>query len=61
MKVLFGFMSIMGLLLTVLPAVFVFSGGLAWEIHSKLMFLGMILWFVFAPFWMRKRRDGVSE
>ncbi len=43
-----------GLGLTIIPAVLVASGGLRWQTHADLMIAGMILWFVTAPFWMKK-------
>ncbi len=51
-------LSILGLVLIVAPSVFVFYGVLSWKIHAQLMFAGMLLWFVFAPVWMRRREAG---
>jgi len=48
--------SLLGLCLTVLPSLFVFYGLMTWKIHTQLMFAGMLLWFAFAPLWMRKRK-----
>jgi hypothetical protein len=54
MKIFAGLGSVIGLGLTILPAVLVFSGTLSWQTHANLMTLGMILWFFTAPLWMKK-------
>ena len=54
-------LSLLGLCLTVVPSVFVFYGSLAWRVHTQLMFIGMILWFVFTPLWMGKEKEPVTE
>lgn len=41
-----------GLLLTLIPSFLVFAGVLEFEIHKRLMLLGMIMWFLTAPFWL---------
>lgn len=48
--------SVLGLFLTLFPSILVFWGRLTWTTHVHLMFVGMILWFVFAPFWIRSER-----
>jgi hypothetical protein len=50
-------LSLLGLLLTVLPAFLVFAGRIEWNTHANLMLIGMILWFGSAPFWMRREED----
>ena len=45
--------SIAGLALTVVPSFFVMWGHITWAAHTQLMFAGMILWFVSAPFWIK--------
>lgn len=45
--------SLLGLILTLFPSFFVFTGSITIETHYKLMTVGMILWFGTAPFWMR--------
>jgi len=54
MKRLLQSVSILGLILTLVPSFLVMAGRLAWETHSALMLIGMIMWFSSAPFWMRK-------
>lgn len=44
--------STAGLLLSVVPAFLVFAGSITWSTHALLMAVGMVLWFVSAPFWM---------
>lgn len=47
--------SMIGLALTIAPAVMVAMQKLSWQTHADLMACGMVLWFVTAPFWMKKR------
>jgi len=49
--------SLLGFCLTVVPSFFVFYEKIQWKTHSQLMFAGMILWFVFAPIWMTKKKS----
>ena len=46
--------SFIGLGLTVMPAFFLFTGKLTWDMHAILMGIGALLWFATAPFWMVK-------
>lgn len=48
--------ALIGLALTIVPSLFVFSGNLSWGDHAQLMFIGMILWFIFAPIGMKRRK-----
>jgi uncharacterized protein YqgC (DUF456 family) len=57
MKTVLIVLSILGLILTVVPAFFVFAGTIAWTTHSHLMTAGMVLWFVTAPFWLGKKES----
>ncbi len=57
MKFLLILISVTGLGLTVVPSMFVMAGRMPWPVHAQLMFAGMILWFVTAPFWMNKKQD----
>jgi hypothetical protein len=52
MSGLLKLISFLGLALTVVPAFLVFTGSLSWGTHAALMFLGAVLWFASAPFWM---------
>jgi hypothetical protein len=53
MKVIFIALSILGLILTVAPSFFVWYQIISWTFHVQLMFAGMVLWFISAPFWMK--------
>ena len=53
MKVLAILLSLVGLLLTVAPSFFVLYQVIPWDLHARLMTVGMALWFVFAPFWIK--------
>jgi hypothetical protein len=48
--------SFLGLLLTIVPAILVFAGTLQIQQHYTLMFIGAIIWFASAPFWMLKKK-----
>lgn len=60
MKRLLQLVSVLGLGLTVVPALLVFTGTLAWEQHTWLMLVGVVLWFGSAPFWMGKGEGEAS-
>jgi len=55
MKIFVMLLSLLGLLLTVVPAFLHFFSQISWNTHAQLMFAGMILWFVFAPIWYFKK------
>ncbi len=48
--------ALIGLALTIVPSFFVFLGNISWGDHAQLMFIGMILWFIFAPIGMKSRK-----
>lgn len=56
MSTVLKLISLVGLVLTVGPAFLVFAGTLTWSQHATLMFIGTVLWFATAPFWMQS--DG---
>ena len=56
MTQLFKLISLIGLLLTIVPAFLVFAGTIAIEQHYTYMLIGAIIWFVSAPFWMLKKK-----
>lgn len=49
-------LSLLGLGLTIIPSFLVFTGTISWNAHANMMFAGMVLWFVTAPFWMGKKQ-----
>jgi len=49
--------SLIGLLLTIVPAFLVFSGTIAIEQHYTLMLIGTFVWFLSAPFWMLRKKS----
>lgn len=57
MKPFLILVSILGLALTVVPSFLVFYGVINWSTHAQLMLVGMILWFISAPFWMKPKKD----
>ncbi len=56
MTILLKIVSVIGLLLTIVPSFFVFSGRIPIEQHYTLMLIGTFLWFLSAPFWMLKKK-----
>ncbi len=61
MRILALVIAFSGLILTIFPAFFVFLGDLSWEVHSRLMFLGMLLWFIFAPLGMKSTEPNTEN
>ncbi len=53
MKIVLIILSVIGLLLTVVPSFLVLYQQITWNLHANLMFVGMVLWFLTAPFWMK--------
>lgn len=58
MKTILKAISYAALLATVLPSILVFAGTIELEIHKWIMVIGMVVWFITAPFSIKKR--GVS-
>jgi hypothetical protein len=54
MQIFIRTIAIIGLVLTIVPSFFVFSGKTSMTVNYNLMMIGMILWFVSAPFWKKK-------
>jgi hypothetical protein len=54
MQFLLKLLSWIGLLLTIVPAFLVFNGYMPFEMHTRLMLAGMLLWFLTAPFRTQK-------
>ena len=57
MKILLSSLAIIGLLATVLPSILVFRGTIEPETHKVVMAFGMVLWFVTAPFSMKRKKS----
>jgi hypothetical protein len=47
--------SLAGLLLTIIPPVLMFKGAIAQSEQNTLMFIGFLLWFASAWFWLGKK------
>ena len=54
MKIIWIIISCIGLLASVLPSILVFYGVVELQTHKTMMLVGMILWFVTAPSWLKK-------
>ena len=46
--------SWLGLILTLIPSIMVFSGVIEFPMHKTLMFIGTVLWFSTRPFIVEK-------
>ena len=46
--------SLIGLIMTLLPSIFVFYGNLTLETCKLLMIFGTLIWFISAPKWINK-------
>jgi uncharacterized membrane protein len=57
MKILLSSFALIGLLATVVPSILVFSGAVEPGTHKTIMVIGMILWFVTAPFFMKRKKS----
>ncbi len=57
MKILLISIALIGLLATILPSILVFSGAIEPGTHKTIMSIGMILWFVTAPFFMKRKKS----
>ncbi|AKD05383.1 hypothetical protein POKO110462_14855 [Pontibacter korlensis] len=57
MRTIIKFISLVGLLLTVLPALLVFTGTMEQSHHKMLTLAGTALWFLTAPFWMNRSKQ----
>lgn len=54
MKTVLKGISYIALLGTFVPAILVWAGTIQLETHKIIMIIAMVLWFVTAPFWMKK-------
>jgi hypothetical protein len=57
MKPLLKFISYIGLGLTLIPSFLVFTGNISLDSSKIFMFVGTIIWFLFAPSWMNKAEE----
>lgn len=57
MKLLIKTISYMGLVLTLFPSFFVFTGNLSLESSKMFTFIGTIIWFISAPSWINKTNE----
>ena len=57
MKTLIKILSYLGLVMTIVPAFLVFFGIIGMEENKRIMAVGMLVWFVTAPFWMNKKEE----
>ena len=58
MKTALKIVSFLGLCLTIVPSVLVLKDKIDFELHKTLMIIGMLMWFVTAPLWMKSKSLG---
>ena len=56
MKTLLIIIAFFGLLATILPSILVFTGTIDLGTHKTIMGIGMVAWFVTAPFFMKRQK-----
>jgi len=49
-------LAISGLALTLIPSLSLFQEAISGVLQKQLMALGMVLWFLTAPYWIGKKR-----
>ena len=54
MKFTLKIISYLGLAATIIPSVLVFNGAMDLKTHFTFMVVGMAMWFLTSPFWMKK-------
>jgi len=52
MKRILQMISLAGLILTIIPSIIFFAGGIDHSTQNSLMLTGTFLWFVTAGFWL---------
>lgn len=55
MKLLTKILSFAGLAMTIAPSVLFFMGNLELDSAKNIMAIGMVIWFVTAPFWVNSK------
>ena len=53
-RIIITALALLGLGLTILPALLVFAGTINADTHKSLMVAGFVIWFAAAPLWIRK-------
>jgi hypothetical protein len=60
-RIILNVISFVGLVLTIVPAFLVFFQRMELQQNKNLMFIGTIMWFVTAPFWMKHKKESAVE
>jgi len=58
MKTILKIISYCALAATVVPSSLVYTGTIELELHKTIMLVGMIVWFLTAPFWMDRKNTA---
>lgn len=54
MKKSLKFISYLGLALSIVPALFFFTGAIGKPVYLNLLIVGMVMWFGTAIFWVKR-------
>lgn len=57
LKLILRIISYIGLALSIVPALLVFTGTISLNAYYNLMIVGMVLWFGAAVFWIKPTHD----
>jgi len=49
--------SLVGLILTLIPSILVFTGVIEFSLHKTLMLVGTLLWFLSRPFTLESKSN----
>ncbi len=60
MKSFLKTLSFLGLVLTMIPPVLIYLGKIDLQQTHVLMLIGMVCWFISAPFWINKQEGQES-
>lgn len=60
-RIILIIISFVGLALTIVPAFLVFFQTMTLDQNKNLMFIGTIMWFITAPFWMKHKKESSVE
>lgn len=60
-KKLLIIISFVCLALTIVPSFLVFFHDMTLDQNKNLMLLGTVGWFITAPFWMKQKKQDVSD
>jgi hypothetical protein len=61
MRIILQIISVIGLFLTIAPAFLHFVDVFGFETHKWVTFLGTVIYLASAPFWINRKKQGISK